>query len=329
MKGERCTVIIPNIDGERYLHGCLEALRVQSMSDYCVILVDNGSTDGSLALVREEFPEVRVIELGENMGFAKAINHGIEAAGGEFVVLLNNDTRVASDWLEELLACLERRPAAAAAGSKTLLMCDESRVDGAGDVMDWTFLPHPRGHGERDGEHFDEELQTFSAAGAACAWRAAALRDIGLFDEDFFSYYEDVDLAFRARLLGYECWYAPKSVALHARGAWSAGRSEFTFFHPVKNRWFMILKNTPAPLFARHLHRIAFGEAYWWRQALRERKVRVVLRAYAAVARALPRVVRKRREVQARRRTSVREVDRALRPATAGVIHSARRTSDQ
>ena len=314
MNGSLCSIVIPNVNGKEFLPDCLAALRGQSLDDFEVIVVDNGSTDGSVALVRESFPEVRVIELDANYGFAKAMNVGIEAAAGEYIAPLNYDTQAAADWLAELVACLERHPEAAAAASKTLLMRDARLIDGAGDVMDWSFLPHPRGHGEPDSEHFQQETQVFSASGAACVWRAKALRDIGLFDVDFFSYYEDVDLGFRARLLGYECWYAPRSVALHVRGAWSAGRSEFTFFHPVKNRWFMIVKNVPALLLLRHLPRILFGEAYWWNQARKHRKIRVTLRAYGAVARSLPRLLAKRRELQPRRRVSLRELDRALRP---------------
>jgi GT2 family glycosyltransferase len=318
MKRPRSSVVIPNVNGERFLPDCLTALGGQTDTDFEVIMVDNGSTDGSLAIVRDSFPEVRVIELRDNFGFAKAMNVGIEAAAGEYVVFLNNDTRVAPDWLAELVACLERRPQAAAAGSRTLLMRDESLIDGAGDVMDWTFLPHPRGHGEPDSKRYREEMPVTTVSAAACAWRADALRDIGLFDEDFFIYYEDVDLGLRARLLGYESWYAPRSVALHARGAWTAGRSEYTFFHPVKNRWFMIVKNVPALLLLRHLPRILFGEAYWWNQARKHRKIRVMLRAYGAVGRSLPRLLAKRRKLQPRRRVALQDLDRFLRRAGHG-----------
>jgi GT2 family glycosyltransferase len=311
--GPSCSVLIPNVNGKELLPDCLTALRAQSFDDFEVILVDNGSSDGSVAFVRESFPEVRVIEQGANYGFAKAMNVGIEASRGEYVVPLNYDTQPAADWLAELVACMERHPSAAAAGSKTLLMRDNRLVDGAGDVMDWTFLPYPRGHGELDSERFQQEVQVFSVSGAASIWRAEALRDIGVFDEDFVSYYEDVDLGFRARLLGYECWYAPHSVALHVRGAWSGGRSEFTFFHPVKNRWFMIVKNVPGLLLARHAHRILYGDASWWFRALKARKIGVVLRAYGAVARSFPQLLVKRRQLQRRRRVALRELDRLLR----------------
>jgi GT2 family glycosyltransferase len=307
------SVVIPNVNGERFLRPCLAALRSQSRDDFEVIVVDNGSTDGSLAVVHDAYPEARVIVLGDNYGFARAMNVGIEAARGGYVALLNNDTEVEPDWLSELVACMERRPAAAGAASKTLLMRNRGLVDGAGDLMDWRFLPHPRGHGEPDTKRFANEIEVFSPSGAASIWRVEALRDIGLLDEDFFIYYEDVDLGFRARLLGYECWYAPRSVAVHARGAWTAGRSEFTFFHPVKNRWFMIVKNTPGRLLVRHLPSILAGEAYWWYQALTHRKLPVLLRAYAAVGRSLPRLLRQRRQLQRRRRVSLRQLDRSLR----------------
>jgi GT2 family glycosyltransferase len=313
-----CSVVIPNVDGEKLLPDCLNALRCQSLDDFEVIVVDNGSTDASVALVRESFPDVRVIELDANYGFAKAMNVGIGAAGGEYVVPLNYDTRPAPDWLAELVACMARHPEAAAAGSKTLLARDERLIDGAGDVMDWRFLPHPRGHGEPDCQRFQQETQVFSASAAACIWRAEALREIGLFDEDFVSYYEDVDLGFRARLLGYECWYAPRSVAVHVRGAWSGGRSEFTFFHPVKNRWFVIVKNVPGALLFRHAHRILYGDLSWWYQALKHRKIGVILRAYGQVARSFPRLLAKRREIQSRRRLPLRELNQLLQANRSG-----------
>ncbi len=309
----RTAVVVPNLNGERLLPPCLEALRRQTDRDFDVLVVDNGSTDSSLALLRRSFPEVRVVELGSNYGFARAANAGIEASDGEFVALLNNDTEPAPEWLAELVECLERHPRAAAAASKTLLLRDPRLVDGAGDVVDWTFRPHPRGHGEPDSEPFAAEVEVVTASAAACLWRRDALCETGLFDEDFVSYYEDIDLGLRARLLGWECWYAPRSVALHARGASAAGRSEYTFFHPVKNRWFTILKNVPWPLLARHAPRILYGEAHWWREALRHRRMRLLGRAYASVARAAPAMLVKRRELLRRRRISLRDLDRLLR----------------
>jgi GT2 family glycosyltransferase len=312
VKPPRCSVVIPNLNGERLLRTCLACLERQTV-ELELVLVDNGSTDGSVAMAREHFPDASVLELGENRGFAAAVNAGVRASSRELVAFLNNDTEPESDWLEELIACLDRHPRAAAATSKTLLASDRRIVDGAGDWMDWRFRPYPRAHGRRDSDRLATEVQVFGAAGAAAVWRRNVLEEIGLFDEDFFAFYEDVDLSLRARLAGYECWYAPRSVALHHRGATAAGRHEFAFFLPFRNRWFVIVKNVPGALLVRRGHRILVGEAHWWLQALRNRHARRLLRAYGEVVQRWPRLREKRRQVQALRRVPMRELDQALR----------------
>ena len=307
-----CSVIVTNWNGRSDLERCLPTLRAQTYRYFEVIVVDNGSTDGSLELLENEFPEVRAIPLGENRGFATANNVGIDAAETEHIALLNNDTEVEPEWLAELVACLERHPRAASATSKMVLLQQPGVIDGAGDVLTWTFLPHPRGHSERDRGQYEEEVEVFSASGGAALWRAEVLKELGGFDEAFFIYYEDVDLGFRARLQGHECWYVPTSIVRHHRGAATKGLSEFELFHPLKNRWFMILKDTPAPLLLRHLPQIAFGDVVWFRRALVNRRMRTALRAYVTVLRRLPGLVRERRRIQRSRRLSLKELDRLL-----------------
>ena len=307
-----CSVVVSNWNGRRHLERCLPCLRAQTYSPLEVIVADNGSTDGSLELVREDYPEVRIVELGDNLGFATANDRGIESASGVYVALLNNDTEPEPAWLEELAACLERHPDAASATSKMMLVNPPGTIDGAGDVLDWSFLPHPRGHGEDDRGQYEDEVEVFSASGGAALWRGDILRQLGGFDESFFIYYEDVDLGLRARQLGHTCWYAPRSVVLHHRGAATKGLTVFELYHPVKNRWFLILKNTPARLFLRHLRAIAGGELVWWRRALASRHPGALLRAYGAVVRNLPKLLRKRRAIARSRRLSIDELDRVI-----------------
>jgi GT2 family glycosyltransferase len=308
----RCSVIVANWNGRSDLERCLPALRAQTFIDFEAIVVDNGSSDGSLELLEAEFPEVRVIALDENRGFAAANNIGIDAARGRNIALLNNDTRVDPAWLAELVECLERHPRAASATSKMLLMQEPDTIDGAGDVLTWTFLPYPRGHREPDRGQYEEEAEVFSASGGAALWRGDILKSLGAFDEAFFAYYEDVDLGFRARLQGLECWYVPTSVVLHHRGATSKGIAEFELFHPLKNRWFMIMKNAPTRLFVRHLPQILLGDLHWIRRAITNRDSRAALRAYGTVVRSLPRLLRERRKIQRERRLPLDELDRLL-----------------
>jgi GT2 family glycosyltransferase len=307
-----CAVVVTNWNGRTDLERCLPSLRAQTYKDFEVIVVDNGSTDGSLELLEAEFPEVHVIPLGENRGFATANNIGIRESNAEYIALLNNDTQVDPAWLAELVDCLERHPLAASATSKMVLMQAPDTIDGAGDVLTWSFLPHPRGHGEADRGQFEEEIQVFSASGGAALWRGDVLKSLGAFDEAFFIYYEDVDLGFRARLQGHQCWYVPTSIVLHHRGAATKGLTEFELFHPLKNRWFMIFKDTPARLLVRHLPEIVFGDAQWAHRALTNRRARAALRAYGTVLRSLPRLLRQRRSIQRSRRISLEELDRLL-----------------
>ena len=275
-------------------------------------MVDNGSSDGSVELVRERFPDVRLITFAENRGFAVAMNAGIAEARTGLVAFLNNDAVAQLSWLEELVACLERHPSAAAATSKLLLADESGRLDGAGDGLTRSFLPYVRGHGEPDDGRFGEEVEVFGASGAAALWRAPVLRELGGFDERFFAYYEDVDLSFRARLRGYEIWYAPRSVAHHTRGGTAGQHVDYALFHPVKNRWFMIVKDTPTQTIARRLPAIAAGEALFWGRTIRRREPRALLRAYREVVRRWPELRRERREIQATRTISPRRIDALL-----------------
>lgn len=312
MTAGRTSVVVPNLDGRDLLPACLEALRAQTTPPREVIVVDNGSADGSVALVRERFPEVRVVALGENRGFAGGMNAGIAEANGEAVAFLNNDAEPRPAWLEELAACLARHSRAAAVTSKLLLAASEATLDGAGDGLTRSFLPYVRGHGRRDEGQFEEEVEVFGASGTASLWRADVLRELGGFDERFFAYFEDVDLSFRARLLGWECWYAPRSIAVHRRGATSGDDPAFTVFHSARNRWFMLLKDAPGRLLLRRAPWLLAGEAFWWGRAVRRRAVRRLLAAYGELFRARRTLAAERRRIQGARRTTPGEIDRLL-----------------
>lgn len=306
------SVVIPNLNGAHLLEPCLVSLAEQTLPPAQVLVVDNGSTDGSVELVREQFPEARLLTFPENRGFAAAMNAGIAEAAGRFVAFLNNDAVAQPTWLEELVACLERHPAAAAATSKLLSADDPVRLDGAGDGLTRSFLPYVRGHGDPDDGGFDAEVEVFGASGAAALWRAFVLRELGAFDERFFAYYEDVDLSFRARLRSYEIWYAPRSVVTHTRGGTAGQHVDFALFHPVKNRWFMIVKDTPTRTLVRRLPAIGAGEAFFWGRAVRRRAPGAILSAYREVLRRWPELRRDRSEIQSARTIPSGQLDALL-----------------
>jgi GT2 family glycosyltransferase len=296
------------------LAACLTAMRNQHFADFEAIVVDDASTDATYRLVRERFPDVRLVELPARVGFAVATNAGASLARGEYLAVLNNDTVPDPSWLGELVACARRHPRAAAVASKILRRSDRSLLDGAGDCLTFSLKAYRRGLGERDEGQYEVEEEVFSASGTACLWRASAFRALGGFDEALYAYYEDVDLGFRARLAGYECWYAPRAVVLHetagtTRDAWA----EFEGFQSVRNRWIMIVKNAPTHWLLARSPDIAAGEALSLGRALALGRGALAFRAYGEIVRDRHHLRLERRKIQRSARVSYRELRRLVR----------------
>lgn len=239
----------------------LRGLEGQDFDSFEVIVVDDASTDGSLEYARLVSQPFRAVVHERNRGFAAACNAGVEAANGELIAFLNNDAVPEQAWLRELVECIDRHPGAACVDSKLYRRGTDHVLDGAGDAFTWGLKAYRRGSGTRDDGLYSREEQILLASGAACLWRGAAFRRLGGFAEEFFAYYEDVDLSLRARRAGYEIWFAPAAVAWHAGGAsTSAARREFAGFMAVRNRWATIVRNVPAWWFARRAPAVAVGE---------------------------------------------------------------------
>jgi GT2 family glycosyltransferase len=211
--------------------------------------VDDASTDGSPDLARA-FPGVKVIELSQNGGFARAVNHGIRESRGEIIALLNNDAVADHGWLEALVAALVRHARAGSAAAKVLLVGDPPTLNSAGDLFRRSGVPDNRGAWERDVGQYDVEIEVFGASAAAAAYRRTMLDDIGLFDESFFMYCEDVDLAFRAQLAGYRCVYAPKAVVRHRLSA--TGGGELASYQCGRNFVWLLARDVPGIVWRRH-----------------------------------------------------------------------------
>ena len=217
----RAAVVIPNWNGCRWLPGCLDAVAAQVHAPTQTVLVDNGSTDGSLELVRERYPTVRVLGLEHNAGFAAAANRGIEAADADAVALVNTDVVLAPDWLARMCAALEGDAGVAAVACKMVDLADPGRLYDAGDILRRDGVCEQRGRFHRDDGRYDAAEETFAACAGAALYRRAAVRAVGGFDERFFAYLEDVDLGLRLRLAGWRCRYEP-AVARHAGGGASS-----------------------------------------------------------------------------------------------------------
>lgn len=299
------SVVIPNWNGEEYLPCCLNSLHRQTYPRSEVIVADNGSTDGSLALLARDYPEVRVVALGENRGYAGGVNAGFRVASGAVLVAFNNDAEADPQWIEELVAALDRHPEAGMATSRVRLFDRRDHLHTAGDFYGLDGIPGNRGVWQRDGPAYDEETWVFGAAGVAAAYRRSTLDEIGLLDESFGSYLEDVDLSWRAQLAGYRCIYAPHAIVYHMVSA--TGGGPVASFFVGRNTVFVILKNYPSSLLRRYWPAVLRAQLCISIEALRAWRgeaARARLRGQLAVLRHLPRVFRQRRNVQRTRRVT-------------------------
>src|SRR5215469_12724560 len=215
------SVIVVNWNGKHFLGTCLGALQRQTFQDFETILVDNGSTDGSVEYVRAEFPEVILVSLNENCGFTGGNIRGYEAAQGELIVLLNNDTEAHPQWLEGVYKASLDYPEAGSFACKMLLFDERKRIDLCGFALTVAGTSIPLGGGELDGPRWSEPRRVFGACAGAAAYRRGMIEDIGFLDPDLYLIYEDLDLSFRAQLRGYECVFVPGAVVYHHLSATS------------------------------------------------------------------------------------------------------------
>lgn len=277
--GATVSIVIPNWNGRRWLPACLAAIARQRLAPAEVIVVDNGSTDGSLELLRTEHPNVRLLELGRNTGFAHAANRGLTAAGGELVALINTDVVLTEDWLARMSKTLQEHPGAAAVACKMLSLDDPSRVYDAGDVLRRDGACEQRGRFMTDDGRWDAPGDVFGACAGAALYRRAAVLGLGGFDERYFAYLEDVDLALRLRLAGWGCRYEPV-VALHAGEGSSHQLWGGHDFLVTRNTLLLVAKSFPL----RWLPFVAYRQLAWSWHALRERRLVGHLRGVAAAA---------------------------------------------
>ena len=322
--------MIPNWNGRRFLQTCLTSLRKQSFRDFETLLIDNGSTDGSLDFTARNFPEVRTISLGENRGFSVAVNAGIGASRTGLVALLNNDTEQDPEWLASLVRAADRHPEAGSFASKLVDFHDRRLLDGAGDALRLSGLPYRLGHGERDRRQFDAPGYVFGACAAAALYRRDMLEEVGLFDEDFVSYCEDADLSFRAQLAGYRCLYVPEAVVYHVGSASTGGkRSAPATRLGTRNSLSLLVKNLPLSAVPQLLPFSILDQVARLLITVAAGAGRAHFEGLAEAWRQLPLMLKKRREVQARKKVSDAHVRRLLRESSfAAAASIARRLRD-
>lgn len=310
------SIIIPHLNGKHHLDDCLGSLRRQTYTDFEIILVDNGSTDGSQGYIREHFPEVTLLELNKNMGFTGACNAGYDASAGDLVVLLNNDTEVNPRWLEALIDAFERVPDAGGVASKMLLFDQRDVLHTAGDYYTVDGLPGNRGVWQKDTGQYDNETYVFSACGGAAAYRRQLLEEIGFLDDDFFFSCEDMDLAWRINLAGHKVLYAPDAIVYHKLKA-SAGLGAASSYYDGRNFLYIIWKNYPSSLLRRHWLAILSAQLKISRDALlswRGAAARARLRGQLAGVWGFFKMHQKRKAIQTNRRVDDTTLEAILTP---------------
>lgn len=296
------SVVVLSWNGKHLLEMCLDACLAQTYPRVEVLVVDNASTDGTQAFVTTRYGDrVRFEGLPVNRGYARGNNEGFRRARGEFLVTLNNDTRVAPGWVAALVEGMGTSPAIGACASRQVRMSDPDVFDAIGIGVHTNGASFGVGTGEQDRGQYDRPLEVFGAHGASAMYRREALEEAGLFDEDFFAYEEEFDLNWRLRLFGWRCLYVPDARLEHVGGASVKRKPGLLDYLKIRNRFFCIIKNYPARALAAAAPAIAkteAGNAYL--AALRGDSFRYTARR--DVFPYLGRMLKRRRRIQARRR---------------------------
>ncbi len=263
------SVVIPNWNGKDSIGKCIDSLLNQSLKTN-IIVVENGSTDGSLEYLKTNYPQIELVINQKNLGFAGGVNVGIKLAiehSNEFVALINNDAHADKEWLKCLIEDISSNDAKGISTSK-ILDSSGKKIDSTGDMYTVWGLPYPRGRDEPFSNDYDNLNEVFAGSGGASIYRVEMLKNIGLFDEDFFAYYEDVDISFRAQLAGWKVSYVPGAVVYHQIGATSKKIKGFTTYQTMKNLPWLAIKNVPKKYLFSVFIRLKLAQLLFWARAV-------------------------------------------------------------
>jgi hypothetical protein len=316
------SAVVVNLDRRAFLLECLASLFAQTWPRLEVILVDNGSRDGSVRAAQELYGDrLKLIENSRNEGFARANNQAFRVATGEWIFLLNNDAVADPGAIAELMKAVEGRPEVGMLACRVLQYDQPHRIDSAGLLFYPDGVCRARGWQEKDLGQYDRAEEVLAPHGCAAALRRAMLDEVGPFDESYFAYLEDLDLGMRAQLCGWKCWYVPGAIARHRKSGTAGNYSKFKAYHVERNRIWNALKLLPgflvlvSPLFTlnRYLmqayaavtHRGLSGD--FVREYSYLTLFGLLMRAYLAALLRLPRVLAARRAISRSRRISHEE----------------------
>lgn len=248
MKKNEVCVIIPNWNGRKLLEVSMDALVKQTFQEFDVIVVDNGSTDNSVEFLKVNYPHIQIVTLDKNYGFATAINAGVKNTECPYVIFLNNDTEVDKNWVKEIYLCAKNNPEVASVCSKLLNFDDRKKIDGVGIQINEVGQARSIGWEQKDEGQYQKEMFILGATGGGALFKREIFIKVGMFDEHFFMYSEEVDWAFRAQFLGYKSIYCPKAIVYHKHKATSGKRLDKLEYWQFKNMYMTIIKDFPTPI---------------------------------------------------------------------------------
>jgi len=309
------SIIIPNWNGEQLLGDCLKSLSEQTFKDFEIILVDNGSSDNSLEFVKKNFPKIKIIKLEKNFGFARAINEGVKASSAEYVIFLNNDTEVDKEWLKNLIDCAGEHPEVISVNSKLLNFYDREKIDGIGILINEVGQAKSIGWQEKDQGQFDQQQYIFGATGGASLFKREDFIKVGLFDEKYFMYSEEVDFAFRAQFKGYRSISCPGAVVYHKHKASALKKPQYIEYWQFRNMTQTIIKDFPTAVLLKkwrwlkiilvHINTIFYQikNGFWWAPFLAD--LWLLLH--------LPRLIQERKKIQASKKVTDEYIESFLK----------------
>ncbi len=299
-------LIVLNYNGKHFLGPCLASITRQTLAPDELILVDNGSTDGSQDWITANYPQAKLVEMGYNSGFSIAMNRGVAESSSDFLALLNNDTECEPQWLEQLAGALSQHPEIGFCASRMLIFQHRDLIDAAGDVFTTAAFAGKRGwlQSERDMK-FDKRERVFGACAGAAMYRKVIFEEVGGFDDDFFAYQEDTDLSLRLQLAGYPCLYVPEAVVYHHVGGTSKKQKYgFSIRLEQRNQILLLVKNLPSGFYIRFGLPILLGHFCLFLMRIKRGYGTSAILGLWDALRGLRTALRKRKRIQENRRVT-------------------------
>jgi GT2 family glycosyltransferase len=303
--------IIPNYNGKEFIHVCIDSILKQSFNDYEIIVVDDHSTDGSAEYIKSRWHNVPILSLDENSGFCHAVNAGIKASHGNYIALINSDVELDPRWLEYMITAIESHNDAFSINSKILNFYNRTKIDDAGDVYTGEGRAFKRGYNQ-PAERYTDAAEIFSASGAASLFKADILNELHGLDEGFVAYLDDVDLGFRARLLGYKNYFEPQAIAYHMVNMAYKKRSVFMASLILKNNMAVIAKDMPGPLIIKFFPWLILGHLRTVKYIFSVGGIKAVFKGYYMFLKAIPYLLVAHRETQKNRSITPYELKRII-----------------